>query len=147
MMAARALLGHLDVSVGPSDRQVRITWLSIGGLLLAAVLAVAGGLPFDLPMPTHLVGWVDPTCGLTRGSTAIARGDMGLAWRYNPASFAVMGFGLLGLLRAAVGFLAGRWVNFEARVGPLGWAVFLVVIVLLGLHQQSNAQFVMDARL
>lgn len=147
MTTASSVLGRLDVSVGPSDRQKRITWLSIGGLLLAAVLAVAGGLPFDLPMPTHLVGWVEPTCGLTRGSTAIARGEIGLAWRYNPASFAVMGFGLLGVLRAAAGFLTGRWVNLEARVGPLSWIAILVALVLLGIHQQSNAQFVMDSRL
>ena len=147
MTIASSVLGRLNVSVGPKDRQAQITRLSIGGLLLAAVLAVAGGLPFDLPMPTHLVGWVEPTCGLTRGSTAIARGEIGLAWRYNPASFAVMGFGLLGVLRAGLGFLAGRWINFKVRIAPGGWAVIVLALVLLGIHQQNNAQFVMDARL
>lgn len=146
-MTASAQLGHLDVSVGPSDQQKKITRLTIGGLLLAAVLAVIGGMPFDLPMPTHLVGWVEPSCGLTRGCTAIARGQFRLAWQYNPASFAVMIFGLLGLTRAAIGMLTRRWVNFDARVGPLGWAALVASLVLLGLNQQANAQFVMNARL
>lgn len=137
----------LDVTVGPEDQQRIITRLAVGGLMLAALLAIVGGLPVDLPMPTHLVGWVEPTCGLTRGSTAIARGDPGLAWRYNPASFAVIAFGVLGLARALIGGLAGKWVNVDARIGPVGWAVLLGGLVLLGLHQQANAQFVMDARL
>lgn len=146
-MTASALFGHVEVSVGPVDRQTKVTWATVGGVLLATVLAVIGGMPFDLPMPTHLVGWVEPSCGLTRGSTAIARGDLGLAWRYNPASVAVMASGALGTVRAAVGLLSGRWVNVDGRVGPLVWATLFVVVVLLGLHQQANAQFVMDARL
>lgn len=31
-----------------------------------SLLAVVGGMPFDLPMPTHGIGLVTPTCGLTR---------------------------------------------------------------------------------
>lgn len=125
-----------------------VTRLAVGGLLLAAMLAIIGGVPFDLPMmATHLVHWVEPTCGLTRGSTAIARGDLGLAWRYNPASFAVMTFGVLGLMRVATGVLTGRWVNIRPRIGPLGWVAVLIGVGLLGLHQQEHAQFVMNARL
>lgn len=146
-MTASSLLGRVDATVGPADRLVIVTRLAIGGPVVAVVLAVIGGMPFDLPMPTHLIGWVEPTCGLTRGSTAIVRGDFALAWRYNPASFAVLAFGVAGLVRAAAGMLAGRWVNVNARIGPLGWMALLVGFVLLGLHQQANAQFVMDARL
>lgn len=146
-MTRSALIGRVDASLGPADEQVLVTRLAVGGPIIAAVLALIGGMPFDLPMPTHLVGWVEPTCGLTRGSTAIVRGDFALAWRYNPASFAVMVFGVVGLLRAAGGMLAGRWLNIEARIGPLGWIALAFGFVLLGLHQQSNAQFVMDARL
>ncbi len=146
-MLAELLLSQMEVTVGSEDQQVMVTRLAVGGLLLAAMLAIIGGVPFDLPMPTHLVNWVGPTCGLTRGSTAIARGDLGLAWRYNPASFAVMTFGLLGLMRVATGVLTGRWVNIRARIGPLGWVSVLIGVGLLGFHQQENAQFVMNARL
>jgi len=146
-LLAELLLSQMEVTVGSEDQQVMVTRLAVGGLLLAALSAIIGGVPFDLPMPTHLVNWVGPTCGLTRGSTAIARGDLGLAWRYNPASFAVMTFGVLGLVRVATGVLTGRWVNIRARIGPLGWVSVLIGVGLLGFHQQENAQFVMNARL
>ncbi|WP_373281586.1 DUF2752 domain-containing protein [Ilumatobacter nonamiensis] len=61
-------------------------------------------------MPTYRVGLVTPTCGLTRGSTAITRGDFTLGWRYNPASFLVMLFGLVGIARTVVGLSAHRWI-------------------------------------
>lgn len=146
-MIAELVVSRLDVTIGSKDQQVLVTRLAVGGLVLAVLLAFVGGMPFDIPMPTHLVGWVEPTCGLTRGSTAIARGDLGLAWRYNPASYAVMAFGLLGVARFAGGVIAGRWVNVRVSLGPLGWAAVVVGFLLLGLYQQTNAQFVMDARL
>lgn len=146
-MRASSRVGQVEATIGPADEQALLTRVAIGGPLVAVVLAVIGGMPFDLPMPTHLIGWVEPTCGLTRGSTAIVRGDVALAWRYNPASFAVMIFGVAGLARAASGMMAGRWLNVDARIRPLGWIALFVGFVLLGLHQQSNAQFVMDARL
>ena len=116
------------------------------GLVTAVILGITGGSPIDVPMPTHAFGWVEPTCGLTRGSTAIVRGDFGLAWRYNPASFVVMGFGVLGAGRAAVGMLSGRWARLTVRLGAFGCLVLLAAIVGLWIYQQQRAPFIMSSR-
>lgn len=146
-MTAGAGFGRVAFSVDSRDHQTAITWVTVGGLVAALVLAAIGGMPFDLPMPTHLLGWVEPSCGLTRGSTAIARGEFGLAWRYNPASFAVMAIGVFGAIRATAGILTGCWVKVEPRIGALGWATLFVGLAVLSIHQQANAEFVMNARL
>jgi hypothetical protein len=122
------------------------TWMSFGGVAAAMVLALLGGFPFDTPMPTHGFGWVDPTCGLTRGSTAIARGDLALAWRYNPTSFLVMGFGAAGVIRAGAGIVRGRWLNVSLRLGPVGWALVALAVIALTAYQQSNAEFIIRSR-
>ena len=133
-------------SVGDHDEVRWLTVLSAGGLAVAAVLAVVGGLPFDLPMPTHAVGWVTPTCGLTRGSTALIRGDLDLAWHYNPASFAVMSFAVLGVVRAAVGRFCGFWVNVRLRPRR-SWLVAVAILVLvLWAQQMTNASFIIHSR-
>jgi hypothetical protein len=134
------------VSVGDRDEVRWFTVVSVGGLVAAAVLAIIGGLPFDLPMPTHAVGWVTPTCGLTRGSTALVRGDLGLAWRYNPASFAVVLFGVLGLVRAGVGRLGGRWINVRLPPSRSWLVVGALFVVVLWAHQMSNAPFIIESR-
>jgi hypothetical protein len=133
--------------VGPRDGSPAITRLALGGLLLALVLARIGNLPFDIPMPTHAFGWVEPTCGLTRGSTALVRGDPTLAWRFNPASYLVLATGLLVVVRAAFGLVTGRWVNVAGRIRFPGWVLLVAVLVVLEIHQQGNATFVMTARL
>jgi hypothetical protein len=123
-----------------------ITVLSLGGLVAAAVLAVIGGFPFDLPMPTHAAGWVTPTCGLTRGTTALVRGDLGLAWRYNPASFAVVLVGVLGVARAVVGRLGGRWINIAMRPSRSWLAAGALLVLVLWVQQMSNAPFIIQSR-
>lgn len=121
--------------------------LSGAGVLAAGVLAVIGGFPVDVPMPTHAVGWVEPTCGLTRGSTAVARGDFGIAWRYNPASFAVMAFGVAGLARTALGTSTGRWLNIRLRPSLRGWIIVGFSLAVFWLYQQTNAEFIINSRI
>jgi hypothetical protein len=123
-----------------------LTYLSIGGLLASGVLVLIGGFPFDLPMPTHSFGRVSATCGLTRGSTAVARGDLALAWRYNPASFLVMGLGVAGVVRFSVGVVTGRWLNLRVRPGRLAWAAIALLVIALALYQQTNAEFIIHSR-
>lgn len=135
---------HLRVSA--SDTAQWVTWVSTIGLATAAMLAVAGGLPFDIPMPTYQFGVVTPTCGLTRGSTAIVRGDLGLAWHYNPASFAVIGLGVLGLTRSIVGLTTRRWVTVNCTRSRFAWVLIGLAIVALWLYQQSNADFIITSR-
>lgn len=139
-------LGGFAVSVEGRDGMRWWTWISVGGLAASVLLAVIGGFPLDTPMPTHSFGWVEPTCGLTRGSTAIARGDFSLAWRYNPASFLVIAVGAAGLLRAVVGTLTHRWLRVAISLRWAGWAVAAVAFVGLWAHQQSNAEFIINSR-
>ena len=122
------------------------SWSAVVGLATAVVLAAIGGFPFDTPMPTHVFGWVEPTCGLTRGSTAIARGDLSLAWRYNPLSFLVVGFGVAGLVRLGYGVVSGHWVRIALRPRLLGWLLLAATFVALMLYQQSNATFIIESR-
>jgi hypothetical protein len=108
---------------------------------------VIGGLPFDLPMPTHSFGWIEPSCGLTRGSTAIVRGDLALAWRYNPLSFPVVGIAIAGILRALIGGISGRWLNVGYRPSKVHVFVLLALIAAFWLFQQTKADFIITSRL
>jgi hypothetical protein len=135
-----------DVEIGDRDAMRWVTRLAAAGVVAAAVLAIIGGFPLDTPMPTHAFGWVEPTCGLTRGSTAIARGDFATAWHYNPVSFLVMGFGLAGLVRTAVGLTMHRWVNVKVTWSRAAWVGFGTAVVAFWLYQQTNADFIINAR-
>lgn len=136
----------LRIGVADSDSVPWLTWMSGFGLAAAALFAVFGGLPFDLPMPTHRVGVVTPTCGLTRGSTAVIRGDFDLAWRYNPASFLVIGGGVLTLARGMAGSISRRWVTVGLPHSRIVWTLLGVAIIGFWLHQQTNADFVITSR-
>lgn len=136
-----------DVQIGASDTMRWVTRLTAAGVIAAAVLAIIGGFPLDTPMPTHAFGWVDPTCGLTRGSTAIARGDFAIAWHYNPGSFLVMGFGLAGVVRTAVGLTMHRWFNIKVTWSRAAWVGFGVACVAFWMYQQTNADFIINSRL
>ncbi len=142
---------HIDgwtVRAASSDSAPWLTWISAAGLVTAVVLAAVGGLRFDIPMPTYRFGIVTPTCGLTRGSTALARADFGLAWSYNPASFLVVGAGVVGLARSAIGLTTNRWLMVSCpRPRPVWILVGIGIgIAALWLHQQSNADFIMTSR-
>ena len=124
-----------------------VTLVSLVGMLAGLALVLNGGFPVDTPMPTHSFGWVEPTCGLTRGSTALIRGDFALAWRYNPASFLVVGGAVAWLLRTAVGLLTRRWLNLRVRPNSAIWIGLLVAVGGLWALQQSNAEFIINSRL
>lgn len=132
-----------------SDREETrwIALVSLVGMIAGLALVLNGGFPVDMPMPTHSFGWVEPTCGLTRGSTALIRGDFALAWRYNPASFLVVGAAVAWLVRTAVGLVSRRWLNLRVRPNAAIWIGLLVVVAALLVVQQSNAEFIINSRL
>jgi hypothetical protein len=134
-------------SISDRDEMRWATVASVLGLCAAVALAVIGGMPFDLPMPTHSFGWVEPSCGLTRGSTAIVRGDVALAWRYNPLSFLVVGIAIAGILRALIGGISGRWLNVGYRPSKAHVFVLLALIAAFWLFQQTKADFIITSRL
>lgn len=133
--------------VSAHDDTRTVTYLALGGVAAAVTLALIGGFPIDIPMPTMSFGWVTPTCGLTRGSTALARGDFALAWRYNPASFLVLTFGVYGIGRFVVGTVTGRWLNLRVRGGRFGGILLVAAFVALGAYQQMHADFIIHSRL
>lgn len=140
-------VGTLGIWKSGTDEMKFVTRASAVGLVIAGIFATIGGFPFDTPMPTHALGWVGPTCGLTRGSTAFVRGDLAVAWRYNPASFLVMGYGAFGVARAGLGHVTGRWINVRVGLSRLGWIVAAVLVIGLTLYQQSNAEFIINSRI
>lgn len=146
VLAARTPLAFLELTVEDRDVMRWWSWLAIGGLATMSLLAAIGGFPLDTPMPTHAWGWVEPSCGLTRGSTSIAGGDFGLGWQYNPASFLVVAFGAVGALRAVVGATTGRWIRVAGNLRPAGWAALAAAFLALWAYQQSNAEFIINSR-
>jgi Protein of unknown function (DUF2752) len=100
---------------------------------------VVGLPPVDLHGPLHYLGVMDPLCGMTRGTVAVLRGQLALAWAYNPASPPLVAGAALALGRWLVGRLTGRWL--EVRVGPgrVAWAVGAVALLVLWANQQAHA--------
>ena len=86
------------------------TWLAVGGLLGAIVLAIAGLSSIDIHGPLRYAGIMDPFCGATRSVYPTMRGQWENALRYNPAAplLLVVAVGLV--LRGAVGWWTGRWI-------------------------------------
>lgn len=121
------------------DRHVTITWLALGGAVLAVVFAVVGFPPVDLHEPTHYAGIMAPSCGLTRGTVALVRGSLGDAIRFNPASPLVLLVGLALLSRGALGVLTSRWLDVRLRVERLGWLLFAVAGAALAVNQQLHS--------
>ena len=122
-----------------ADRHRALAPLAAGGLLAAAGLARVGLPPVDLHGPLQYLGVMDPLCGITRGTVAVLRGQLGRAWAYNPASPLVVVGAVLAVGRWLVGRLTGRWLDATIRPTPITWAVAAVVVLALWAHQQAHA--------
>jgi hypothetical protein len=130
-----------------ADRHRWLLPFALVVLGFGSLFAWFGTVPDGLPMPTFAFGMVTPTCGLTRGTAALLGGRFGTAWRFNPASFLVVGAAVAIVLRAAVGILARRWPTVSVAIGPWGWALVGALVVALWVNQQAHADFVMNGRL
>lgn len=135
-------LGH--VRVEEADRHRLLTALAIVGLVVASLLAVFGMPPVDVHGPTHWVGIMGPTCGMTRGVAATMGGDLARAVAYNPASPLVVAGAMVVVLRGAVGRTTGRWLTFHVHVSRRGWIVIVVGLVLLTVNQQLHADLLLS---
>lgn len=133
-------------TVAERDEMRWLSWTVLIGVGVAVVLAMIGGMPVALPMPTHAVGLVDPTCGLTRASTALARADFVSAWRFNPAAFLIAALAAATAVRAVYGAATGRWVTVRVTWTKRTVIWVLVAVALWWTYQQTNAQFIMDTR-
>ena len=121
------------------DRYPTLAPLAAAGLLAAAILVVVGLPPVDLHGPLHYLGIMDPLCGMTRGTVALLRGQLGRAWAYNPASPLLVAGALLALGRWLVGRLAGRWLDATLRRTPLTVGLTAALVLVLWVNQQAHA--------
>ncbi|NNM47857.1 DUF2752 domain-containing protein [Knoellia sp. DB2414S] len=133
----------MAVKLSSRDEHVWITWTALAGMAAAAVMALWGLPPVDLHGLLHRLGVMDPLCGGTRSAMYTARGDLALAWTYNPLGIAAVAAGILFSVRAAIGQLSGRWLALDLALSRRAQRfVVLVGVVLLSAlewRQQTRA--------
>ena len=134
----RSAIGH-PLAWEDTDRHGYLPWLALVGLIAAGSMAVWGLPPVDLHGPLHRFGVMDPLCGGTRATRALARGDLATALRFNPI-VVLLPIGVAAvMLRAAVGYRTGRWVHVRVRKSPALVAILVAATAALWLRQQLNA--------
>ncbi|WP_327432919.1 DUF2752 domain-containing protein [Streptomyces sp. NBC_01236] len=139
-----------QVRLGWETQNARWWWLGLAGavvVLAGSVMAVWGMFPIDLHEPTHYAGIMAPTCGLTRSVVAVFRGDLAMAWRYNPAGLLVAGVSVAILARLVWGTAVGRGPVLRIRPGRIGWIALGLALVALEIRQQGQAPLLMTTGL
>ena len=101
-----------------TDRHRWVTVLGVAGAAGAVLMAIAGLPPVDLHGVLHYLGVMDPLCGATRAARLAAEGRWSAAWQYNPLGIAADVGAVLAVLRAAVGYLSGRWLDVAITWTP-----------------------------
>jgi hypothetical protein len=130
---------RLGVAIWRRDPYPVWTWLAVGGLVSAAMMAVIGLPGVDLHGPLYHLGVMCPLCGGTRGVYLTSHGEVGQALRYNPASPVLVAAALVLLIRAIIGWLSGRW--FVIAVPRRIWIpVGAVAVLALWVNQQLNVE-------
>jgi hypothetical protein len=122
-----------------ADQHPMLAPLAATGLLAAGVLAAVGLPSVDLHGPLHYLGTMDPLCGMTRGTVAVLRGQLGLAVAYNPASPLLVAGAVLALVRWLVGRLTGRWLDATLQRTPLTLGIAVALVLALWVNQQAHA--------
>jgi hypothetical protein len=125
-----------------TDRHHKWLRLALLGSAGAFVLALVGLPPVSIHEPTHFLGIMGPSCGLTRAVRLLAQGDLAGAWRYNPGSFALAAAAGLLLARAVVGITSRRWLDVTVQRSRLMWVAVLVPLVSLWVNQQAHVSLV-----
>jgi len=107
-------------------------------------MALFGLPPADIHGPFHYVGIMDPLCGMTRAFRLLARGQLGRAVTYNPASplLAVVLVGVV--IRAAIGKTSGRWLDVTVVRSRGMYLVIGLGIAALWINQQIHAGLLMQ---
>lgn len=129
------------------DRYRWLTGLALGGVVAAVAMAVVGLPAIDTHGPLHQMGIMGPTCGATRAAMFTARGDLALAWTYNPLGIAAVLAAALVTARAAWGVSTSRWPAWafvpSRRARRVLWVAAAVAVVLLEVRQQGRADLLM----
>jgi len=121
------------------DRHVALTQLAGVGLVAALLMAVFGQPPYGFHGPLHYLGIMSPTCGMSRGVMWFTRGNLALAWEYNPASLLVVPAGAVVIIRTMFGRFTGRWPNLSFRWNWWILGLLLAAVVALTVRQQLHA--------
>ncbi|WP_344215513.1 DUF2752 domain-containing protein [Kribbella sancticallisti] len=130
-----------------SDRVPTYTRLAVGALAAGLALRVVGVPSIDLHGPLHYLGIMDPLCGGTRAMYLLTSGDLAGAARYNPVVFPLAITIPALAVRAAVGWITGRWLTVEPSrsVRRTLWITAVVLLVALEIRQQSHAALLMES--
>jgi len=125
------------------DRHGPWTALAAAGVVAAALMALFGLPPINLHGPQHFVGIMDPFCGMTRALRLLARGQVGRAITYNPAS-PLVAFAFVALVaRAGVALIHGRWLDVTLPAKSYLRIAALILVAALWAHQQGHAALLM----
>lgn len=125
-------------------RVTRITaLLAAVGLAMAVAMAVFGLPPISLSGPLHDLGLICPLCGGTRSARLTAQGDLAGAWDYNPLGILAVVGAAVAILRPAVGWITGRWINLYGHLSPrqkhLAIAAAVILLVVLEIRQLQRS--------
>lgn len=135
----------LQVSSDSVDRMRWLSWSVLIGLVAVAILAIFGLPPFHFPpAPTWEFGVVVPTHGLMRASTALAQGQFGVAWAFNPASFLVALVAVATVLRWIVALTTRRWINVSVRFTAWVLIALGLSVAILWINQQLHADLIIN---
>ena len=112
-------------------------------------MAVFGLPPLDLHGPLHYLGIMDPLCGGTRAARHTMRGDLALAWQYNPLGILAVLAAAVLVLRALVGSLTSRWLTVAVLWSPRRSravvAISLALFAVMTVRQQSRTDLLATA--
>lgn len=70
-----------------------------------------------------------PGCGMTRGSTALLRGEFLKGFLYNPVGMILFPLGIIGLGIEVIGWVRGKPLPFRLKPGRWGATVLAVVVI------------------
>jgi hypothetical protein len=131
-----------------TDQHRWLTLLSTATLAAAAATALFGLPPLDVHGPLHYVGVMDPLCGGTRAARHTMRGEVALAWRYNPLGILAVVAAAVLVVRSAVGTATSRWLTVVVSWTPTrrkaALAVCGVLVAALAVRQQLRAELLVS---
>lgn len=130
--------------VGPVDHHPWVVRVGSVGLTAAVLLVVFGLPPIDIHAPTHYLGLMAPTCGLTRAVVAAARVEVARSLAFNPLGVVLVAGAVVGTARHLVGLATGRWLNLHRHPRwPVG-ALAAGAVAALAVLQQSRADLLLS---
>lgn len=143
-MSVRAYGTPFRVHLESTDRHAPLARAAPAVVLATVSLRLFGLPPIDLHGPLHPLGVMDPLCGGTRAALALGRGDLGLAWEYNPLAPVLALAVVASLARWCWARATGRWITVSVEDRRTLTVLVGLLVVALWLNQQANADLLMS---